>query len=111
SAVEAAWLDPAHLTTAVEVEFDPEREKVAAWKRTRWEDLLLSEAEVPPPSGEQVERVLVAAVADFERALPLDEPEGASFLARLRSLAAWCPELELPTFPEEALRALLPALA
>src|SRR4029079_19369058 len=99
SAVEAAWLDPAHLTTAVEVEFDPEREKVAAWKRTRWEDLLLSEAEVPPPSGEQVARVWGVGVAHFERPLPRDEPEVASSLARLRSLAGWCPELELPTFP------------
>lgn len=113
SAVEPAWLDSAHLTTAVEVEFDSERQRVAAWKRTRWEDLLLSESEVPPSSGEEVERVLAAAAAErLERALPLDDPGAADFLARLRSLAGWCPELELPTFSDEAIvRELLPVLA
>src|SRR4029077_10811975 len=43
--------------------------------------------------------------------LPLDDPEVAAFLARVRSLAGWMPELELPPFDDNEIRALLPALA
>lgn len=111
SAVEPAWLPTERLRTAVEVSFDEERERVVAWKRTFWEDLPISEGEVPPPS-EEAERVLAEAAAmRLDRALALDEPETAAFLARLRSLAGWMPELGLPRFGEEELRALLPTLA
>lgn len=111
SGVDIAWLPPDRLQTAVEVEFDPEeRERIVAWKRTRWEDLVLTESEVPPPA-EDAERVLAAEAAlRLERALPLDDPEVAAWLARLRSLAAWMPELGLPRFTAEELRNLLPAL-
>jgi ATP-dependent helicase HrpB len=110
SAVEPEWLPG--LQTMVECEFDESRERVAAWKRTRYEDLVVVEAEVPPPDAAETARVLAEAAAGrLDRALPLDDPEVASFLARVRSLAGWCPELGLPTFGEEELRALLPALA
>ena len=41
------WLPAERLRTAVELEFDEPRERVAAWKRTRYEDLVIAEAEVP----------------------------------------------------------------
>jgi ATP-dependent helicase HrpB len=95
----------------VEVAFDPERERVVAWKRTRFEDLVLSEAEAPPPR-EDAERVLLqAAAGQLDRALPLDDPDVASFLARARCLRDWMPELGLPAFDAEDLAQLLPALA
>ncbi|HSU82744.1 MAG TPA: helicase-related protein, partial [Thermoanaerobaculia bacterium] len=110
SAVEPEWLPG--LQTMVECEFDETRERVAAWKRTRYEDLVVAEAEVPPADAAETSRVLAEAAAGrLDRALPLDDPEVASFLARVRSLAGWCPELGLPLFGEEELRALLPALA
>jgi ATP-dependent RNA helicase HrpB len=110
SAVEPKWLSG--LRTAVELEFDETRERVAAWKRTRYEDLVIAETEIPPPDAAETARVLAEAAAGrLDRALPLDDPEVASFLARVRSLAGWCPELGLPPFGEEELRALLPALA
>jgi len=110
SAVEPEWLPGPR--TAVELEFDETRERVAAWKRTRYEDLVVAEAEVPPADAAETSRVLAEAAAGrLDRALPLDDPEVASFLARVRSLAGWCPELGLPLFGEEELRALLPALA
>lgn len=109
SAVEPEWLP---TQTTVDLELDEARERVAAWKRTRYEDLVIAEAEVPPPDAEEAGRVLVRAAADrLERALPLDDPEVAGFLARVRSLAGWMPELGLPRFGEEEIRALLPALA
>jgi ATP-dependent helicase HrpB len=110
SEVEPEWLPG--LRTAVELAFDEPRERVAAWKRTRYEDLIIAEAEVPPPDAAETARVLAeAAAARLDRALPLDDPEVASFLARVRSLADWMPELGLPRFGEEEIRALLPALA
>ncbi|HEX5717688.1 MAG TPA: ATP-dependent helicase C-terminal domain-containing protein, partial [Thermoanaerobaculia bacterium] len=52
-----------------------------------------------------------AAATRLDRALPLDDPEVAGFLARVRCLREWMPELNLPAFDEEQLRELLPALA
>jgi ATP-dependent helicase HrpB len=97
SAVEQEWLDPAGLTTTVELAFDEGRERVAAWRRTHWEDLVIAESEVPAPAGPAAEDLLVAAAALHpERALPLADFEVASWLARVRCLAAWMPELGLP---------------
>jgi len=109
SAVEPEWLP---LRTTVELAFDEQRERVAAWRRTRYEDLVVAEAEVPAPGAAETERVLVQAAVDrLGRALPLDDPEVVSFLARVRCLADWRPELSLPRFGEEEIRELLPALA
>ncbi|HEV7515336.1 MAG TPA: ATP-dependent helicase C-terminal domain-containing protein, partial [Thermoanaerobaculia bacterium] len=114
SAVEPAWLPPERLGTAVELEFDARSERVIAWKRTRYEDLILAEGEADLALVEpgEVERLLVQAAGErLDRALPLDEPGIASFLLRVRCLAAWMPELGLPAFGEAELRARLPALA
>lgn len=112
SAFEPGWLPPESLTTETVLAFDEARERVAAWKRTRYEDLVIAETEVPPPSATDTGRVLAeAAAARLDRALSLDDPEVAAFLARVRSLAGWMPELSLPRFTEDELRDLLPALA
>jgi ATP-dependent helicase HrpB len=112
SALEPEWLDAGRLRTAIDLEFDESRERVAAWKRTRYDDLVIAEAEVPAPKTSETERVLVQAATDrLDRALALDEPEVAGFLARVRSLADWRPELELPRFTDGEIRDLLPALA
>jgi ATP-dependent helicase HrpB len=112
SAVEPEWLAAERLSTTVDLEFDEERERVAAWKRTRYEDLAIAETEIPTPEGEETVKILVQAAAErLDRALSLDDPEVASFLARVRSLADWMPELGLPRFTGEEIRALLPALA
>jgi ATP-dependent helicase HrpB len=112
SAAEPEWLPAERLSTAIDLEFDERRERVAAWKRTRYEDLIIDEAEIPPPDAATTEELLVRAAADrLERALSLSDPEVASFLSRVRSLADWMPELGLPRFTADELRALLPTLA
>jgi ATP-dependent helicase HrpB len=56
--------------------------------------------------------VLAAAAAErLDRSLALDDPAVAAFLARVRSLAEWMPELGLPRFAKDEIRDLLPALA
>jgi ATP-dependent helicase HrpB len=73
---------------------------------------VIAEAEVPPPDAAGTARVLAAAAAErLDRALALDDPEVAAFLARVRSLAGWMPKLGLPRFTGEEIRDLLPALA
>jgi ATP-dependent helicase HrpB len=111
SAVEAAWLPPERLRTTVDLEFDPERERIVARRRARYDDLVIAESEVPAEGEAAAAALAEAAGSRLDRALPLDDPEVASFLVRLRCLAAWMPELGLPTFGEEEIRALLPALA
>ena len=106
------WLPADRLRTTVDLEFDADRERVAAWKRTRYEDLVIAEAEVPPPDAAETARVLAEAAAErLDRALALDDPAVAAFLARVRSLAEWCPELALPRFTDAELAGILPALA
>ena len=111
SEVAPAWLPRERLATDVEVEFDPERERVIAWKRTRYEDLVIAESEATLPEGEATRRLAEAAAERLDRALPLDDPEVAAFLARVRSLGVWMPELGLPVFGPAELRDLLPTLA
>lgn len=106
SEVKIDWLP---LSTTIDLEFDEERERVAAWKRTRYEDLILAETEIPAEGAEAV--LAEAAASRMDRALFLDDPEVAGFLSRVRSLREWMPELNLPPFDETQLRELLPVLA
>jgi ATP-dependent helicase HrpB len=46
----------------------------------------------------------------MDRALPFAEKETQSFLARVRSLRAWIPELDLPAFEKDEIAKLLPEL-
>ncbi|HVR99426.1 MAG TPA: ATP-dependent helicase C-terminal domain-containing protein, partial [Thermoanaerobaculia bacterium] len=111
SGVEKPWLPAERLQTSVEVEFDAERERVIARRRTRFDDLVIAGSEVPA-EGEAAERALAeAAAARLDRALPLDGSEVASFLTRVRCLREWMPELGLPALDEESFRELLPMLA
>ncbi|HXO26566.1 MAG TPA: ATP-dependent helicase C-terminal domain-containing protein, partial [Thermoanaerobaculia bacterium] len=112
SEVAPEWLPAERLRVTVEMAFDPARERVAAWRRTRYEDLLLDEREVPPPDPDSAAALLAAAAAvRLPAALPLEEPEVAAFLARARCLADWMPELALPRLDDEAIASLLPELA
>jgi ATP-dependent helicase HrpB len=111
SAVERAWIDGRFVRTETQLVFDAERTRVTARKRTLFGDLVLEDVQGTLPEGDEVARALAAAAAqDLERALPLHEKEVESFLARVRSLREWVPELELPAFSDADLRALLPEM-
>ncbi len=115
SAIEADWLPAERLETLAEAFFDEARERVAGRRRRRYRDLVIAEEECDPaqcPGGrEEVERVLAEAAGErLERALPLDGRDVATFLARIRSLAGWMPELGLPSFESDDLQQLLPQL-
>jgi ATP-dependent helicase HrpB len=111
SGVERAWLDPARLASRGEVRFDRERQRVVGVRRLLFADLAIEETEVPATPEAAAACLAAVAREDLAAALPLDAPPVASFLARVRALAAWRPELGLPPFDEEQLAALLPHLA
>jgi ATP-dependent helicase HrpB len=108
SAVQRDWLPPDRISTAVEVAFDGDAERVVARRRVRYEDLTLEETEAPLPAGEEVARVLAeAALKRPERVLPPDDSPAGLWLTRVRCLRGWMPELGLPAFDEADLRELL----
>lgn len=112
SAVDRAWLDPKLLRAESGVRFDAATGRVRALRRTTWNGLVLDEVETGAASEDDVAQALAeAASADLARFLPLDDPETAAFLGRIRSLRAWMPELDLPAFDHDELRALLPDFA
>jgi ATP-dependent helicase HrpB len=97
SAVQRDWLPAERITSAVEVGFDADTEKVTARRRGRFEDLLLEEVPAPLPDGEETARVLAAAaLARPERVLPPADSPAGLFRLRVRCLRGWMPELGLP---------------
>ncbi len=111
SAVQRDWLPRDRVTTAVEVAFDPESERVIARRRVRYQDLLLEESTAALPQSDETARVLAAAAAaKVERVLPPGDAPAGIYRTRVRCLRAWMPELELPAFDDAELRELLPWL-
>lgn len=113
SRVEPDWLKedfPDLLRSEETLSFDDEREKVRGVRRLFYEDLPLEESELTHFDRQEASKLLEAAAAEgMERALAVDEP-AAAFLARVRSLRAWMPELDLPAFDSKEMKTLLPAI-
>lgn len=108
SAIEREWLARDRVRVADAVAFDKEKERVFAVRRTYFEDLVLEEA----PTGQiddaaAGEALAEAAGTDLARLIPLSDAKLANFLARVRSLASWMPDAELPRFDDAWLRAHL----
>jgi len=110
SLVRREWLPQERLRVTVDVEFDPARERVVAWRRTRFDDLVLDEAATNIPPNVDVAPILAReAAARLERSLRLDDA-AAAFLSRVRLLQQAMPELDLPVFGDNPLGELLPWL-
>ncbi|HLJ10739.1 MAG TPA: ATP-dependent helicase HrpB [Planctomycetaceae bacterium] len=110
SAVAREWLDPRWLTSRDEVTFDRRSGRVAAVRRTCWDDLVLDEVSLAHIPDEQIAAALAAAAAaDLDQVLPKDN-DLRTYLERVRSLREWMPELQLPALDDAQLAALLPAV-
>jgi ATP-dependent helicase HrpB len=111
SVVERHWLVPPHVDERVELFFDAAAERVSARRRVYWEDLQLEETMAPLPDAKRVARVLAAAAVEhWDRVFPAADPVVANFLGRVRSLARWMPELNLPPLEDASVQAVLPSL-
>ena len=107
SAIERDWLSADWITTTIDVEFDPERKRIVAFRRTRYLDLVLDEAATNVPAEFDTAPLLAKAAAEqLDANFCLDEA-GLGYLARVRSLAVWMPELKLPDLGDDPIRALL----
>ena len=112
SAVERDWLSADHLRESIDVEFDEQAGRVVAWKRTRFQDLVIDERPANAPAGEQVTAVLIAAaLRNVDRVLPPPDSPAGQFRARVRWLRAWMPDLNLPEYNDSELREVLSWLA
>ncbi len=109
SLIEESWLEG--VRTEIGVEFDPTRERVVGRERRLLEDLVLAEREVPATSEQAAEALVSAALARLDRTIPMAEEPLFTFLRRVRFLADWRPELDLPSFGAGDLASLLPGLA
>jgi len=111
SGIERAWLSSALLQTETIVEFDEERESVAAKKQVTWNGLLLEESQTALPAGEKAEALLATAAAErLERVYPKDNEDFSQFVTRVQCLAAWRPDWNLPPLDDATFRTLLPML-
>ena len=111
SGVRREWLPPHLVTTAHEVLFDEASGKLQARKQTRYLDLVLDD--LPGHFADEAKAAAVlteAALAHLADVLPDAESAAGQFRTRLRCLAAWRPDLGLPTFDDADLREHLPAL-
>jgi ATP-dependent helicase HrpB len=108
SAIRREWLPPEEVYARVEVLFDPAEERVVARKRLFYDDLLLEEVPAALPDDERTGQLLAdAAAGQLARVLPAEDSPAGHYLTRLRCLAQWMPELELPAFDETQLRETL----
>jgi ATP-dependent helicase HrpB len=112
SGVERDWLPPERITSRIEVTFDEQTERLAARKRTRFDDLVLDESHAHIADEGEAARVLAAAAAErLDKVLPPPDSEAGRYRTRVRCLRAWVPELKLPAFEATDLRELLEHLA
>ena len=111
SAVAREWLTEEEIEERTELIFDARAEKVLAKRQRHWRGLVLEERDVPAPRDEATAALLAReATRNPERSIDLQNGELAAFLARVRCLGEWCPELDLPAFTDDDILALLPEL-
>jgi ATP-dependent helicase HrpB len=112
SGVDRAWLPADRITVRTEVTFDEPTERLAARKRTRFDDLVLDEVQAHVADEADAARVLAAAARDrLPKVLPDPESDTGRFRTRVRCLRGWLPELNLPAFDAADLGELLEHLA
>jgi ATP-dependent helicase HrpB len=112
SAVERGWLPADRLRDSIDVEFDDAAGRVVAWKRTRFDDLVIDERPANATDSERVTAVLIeAALRNPDRVLPPPDSPAGRFRTRVRCLRAWMPDLGLPEFSDADLPEVLSWLA
>jgi ATP-dependent helicase HrpB len=112
SAVQRDWLPQEQLTVSIDVEFDESTQRVSARRRVRFADLIMEETPAALPDTKETTRVLAAAAVDhWDRVRPPDDSPAGQYLLRVRCLAQWMPDLQLPAQDEKHLQSLLPDLS
>jgi len=108
SYVDRSWLPASHFSTTTDVIFDRERQKVMAFKRSRFCELLLSEQATAIPPGADPGAVLAKELSTRDDLETLIDEESLQYLLRVQCLREWLPELDLPDFGSEPWQQILP---
>lgn len=96
SHIDRSWLPESHLTTAIDVSYAVDKQKVTALKRTRYVDLILDEVQVPVPPSFDAASILAQGITENLDAVALIDDQARNFIARVQCLREWLPELQLP---------------
>ncbi len=111
SGVELDWICLSRMTDREELFFHPTQQQVVARQRTYIDDLLIQETTTQISDHRACSEVLFAeASARLQELLPKPGTPAGSFLERVRFLAHWAPEFQLPNFDEEQLKEILKSL-
>lgn len=109
--VERAWVDALGTTVHEDVVWDASAQRVTATRQVRFGDLVIDERAVHPTDAAAIAAALARAATGAPLvALGFVDGERAEYLARIRFLRKWMPELELPDFTSETLAHILPSL-
>lgn len=112
SGVRAEWLPEKRLRQRTIRTFDETQQRVVAGKQVLYDDLVIEDRPINVPGDAETAEILTeAALKDPHRALSLDEPKVAQFIARVNCLREWMPNLGLPKIAGEYWREQLPELA
>jgi ATP-dependent helicase HrpB len=108
SQVEREWLPQSQLSNTFECSFDTGKERIIAFKRTKFLDLVIDEVQVPTPKDLDASQILANALGERSDLQSFADEEGMQYLYRVLALRKWMPELDLPDFTAEPLKYLLP---
>ena len=96
SEVRREWLPPERLVTKHELEFAANGEKIVAWKRTRFDGLIVDETPGHIADDNAAAALLAeAARSSIQKLSPSSESAAGQFLLRLRCLQEWRPDFSV----------------
>lgn len=109
SAIQKSWLPKSQLNTSIEVVYDNKREKVVAFNRTRFCDIVIEESIAAIPATVDTGEILASGLlaAKIDLASLVDE-DANQFMARVACLREHMPELDLPMLSVEHWSEILP---
>jgi ATP-dependent helicase HrpB len=108
SEVQREWLPPDQVRSGEELFFHPTQKQVVARRRVAFADLILDESPTAIADREAAAEVLFdAAKGQLESVIPADDDVFSNFLARVRCLKQWMPDLPLPAFDDSTMLEVL----
>lgn len=108
SEVQREWLPQDHMRSGEELFFHPTQKQVVARRRVAFADLILEETPAAITDRDAAAEVLFeAARGQLPSVIPGDDDAFSNFLARVRCLRQWMPDLPLPAFDESMMLEVL----
>ncbi|RLS32042.1 MAG: ATP-dependent helicase HrpB [Planctomycetota bacterium] len=104
SEVLREWLPQASVRSGEELFFHPTQKQVVARRRVAFDDLILEETPTSITDRAAAAEVLFeAARSQLSVVMPSDDDGFSGFLARVRCLKQWMPDLPLPAFDDQTM--------